>query len=277
MAASTTMKHAEPVMGTVVSFAVEAKDSTRAAELAIAASVAEIHRLAALLTTFEETSPMSRYRRGLIGDAELPREIVEVLELCSEVKRLTGGWFDPWALEGGVDPTGLSKGWIIERAVEVLARCGVRSALVNAGGDIATTGGPFTVGIQHPWHEDRLACAVVLAPGTAVATSGRYQRGDHLKDPTLTNPLSRGPSSHKLVGHPHGGLPKMMSVTVCGPSLSIADGLATALAVTSDDPYLITEAVGDEYHAYMIHDDGTEENTMNFPFAEAATAAGAES
>ena len=29
----------------------------------------------------------------------------------------SGGWFDPWAIPGGVDPTGLVKGWAVEQAL----------------------------------------------------------------------------------------------------------------------------------------------------------------
>ena len=28
---------------------------------------------------------------------------------------MSGGWFDPWAMPGGVDPTGLVKGWAVDR------------------------------------------------------------------------------------------------------------------------------------------------------------------
>jgi thiamine biosynthesis lipoprotein len=66
------------------------------------------------------------------------------------------------------------------------------------------------VGIQHPRRPDRLA-AVLEAQGLAVATSGAYERGEHIVDP-------------------HTGLPPagVLSVTVIGPHLGEADAFATA-------------------------------------------------
>ena len=43
-------------------------------------------------------------------------------------------------------------------------------------------GGEWQVGIQHPWRRDRVA-AVVAGIDLGVATSGRYERGEHIIDP----------------------------------------------------------------------------------------------
>ena len=61
--------------------------------------------------------------------------------------------------------------------------CGV---LVNAAGDVASAGGPadgapFRIGIADPHAPLRLAAIVELTE--AIATSGTYERGDHLIDP----------------------------------------------------------------------------------------------
>ena len=70
-----------------------------------------------------------------------------------------------------------------------------------------------SVGIRHPSERD--AVAAVLEVGTAaVATSGTYERGNHLWG-------RRGASSAD----------GLASVTVVGPELAIADALATALFV----------------------------------------------
>jgi thiamine biosynthesis lipoprotein len=293
-------------MGTVVSYLVEidgeverageragGRDSVAAAAKQIQRSIAELHRLAAMLTTWDPQSPISRYRRCEIAEAQLPGDVVAVLELCAIVKEMTKGWFDPWAMPGGVDPTGVAKGFIIERSLDVLVGGGggpIRAALVNGGGDIATAGslgGPAgsRVGIQHPWRRDALACVVELPPGGAVATSGRYERGEHLVNPFAGTSRSTRPRPSTVA-----------SVTVTGPSLAIADGIATALAVTQEDPYVILETVNERlldspaasgrghgvgrngyeagrghgvgrygYEAYLIHDDGTEESTSGFP------------
>lgn len=272
MSPSALTAHAEPVMGTVVSYLVERGDlHPDAVRAAIGASVAEVHRLAGLLSVWDEASPMSRLRRGELSAPEFPGEIREVLRLCAQLRDLSGGWFDPWAMPGGVDPTGLAKGWIIEQAVDRLLECGIESCLVNGGGDIATAGAISSrdghratrIGIQHPWRREALACVIEIPPGGAVATSGSYERGGHLLDPF----------SGRAVGTER-PLDLIVSVTVTGASLAVADGLATAIAVTRGDPYAIVEAAGRGYEAYFIFGDGSEQWTPSFPFAAAAESPG---
>ena len=128
-------------------------------------------------------------RRGEIELGEAPLEITEVLENCKVAKELSGGWFDPWALAGGVDPTGYVKGWAAQKALEELVEAELGGAMVNAAGDIASFGGPtrhdpFRVGIVNPAAPTSLVCSVELRG--AIATSGAYERGDH-----LVNPFSR--------------------------------------------------------------------------------------
>ena len=116
----------------------------------------------------------------MVAIDQVPAEIPLVLELCRQAKEISKGWFDPWAMPDGVDPTGLVKGWAIQQALEVLQGAGVEAAMVNGGGDIALHGqhpgaGSWRVGVRHPWRADALAC--VLEVCSAVATSGCYERG----------------------------------------------------------------------------------------------------
>jgi len=102
------VRHHEPVMGTVVSFLID-PGPLPAPEVhaAMEESCAELHRLDGIFSTWVAESPMSRYRRGDLDWCDLPEEIPVVLELCATAKEISGGWFDPWAMPGGVDPTGL--------------------------------------------------------------------------------------------------------------------------------------------------------------------------
>ena len=129
---------------------------------------------------------MSQLRRGEITVGQAPPEVAAVLDACETARSLSQGWFDPWAMPGGLDPTGYVKGWAAQRALDSLAGPGLRGAIVNAAGDIATfgcpgTGRPFRVGIVDPDDRRRLACVVEIIG--AVATSGTYERGPHLVDP----------------------------------------------------------------------------------------------
>ena len=245
--------HDEPVMGTVTSFTVHSGAlSPDEVEAAVATACAELHRLDGIFSTWLDESPMSQLRRGDLALADVTSEISEVLDLCHAAKTATAGWFDPWSIPGGVDPTGLVKGWAVESAAKVLRRAGVVSAMINAGGDITafgepSAGQPWRIGIRHPWRVDALACVLEIA--SAVATSGTYERGEHLVNPFTGKHASR-----------------VASATVTGPDLAIADALATALAVAGEIGLgFVRDAVG--YDAYLILLDGTEVSSDGITFA----------
>lgn len=244
--------HVEPVMGTVVSLHVH--DVARGTDVgfAVRAACQRLHDLDALLTLWDPASPMSRLRAEELDLADAPEELRTVLMLCWVATLTSGGWFDPWSMPGGVDPTGLAKGWILEQAVAVLRVNGVCSAMVNGGGDVALLGTPrgqdtWRIGIQHPWRRDALAA--VLEARNAVATSGSYERGAH-----LVNPFS---------GQPAFGA---TSATVVGTSLAMADALATALAVGGDAVLDVVRRL-EGYEGYLIRTDGTEASTPGIRFS----------
>lgn len=238
-------------MGTVASIHVAAGDiSEPQARAAIDEACAVMHRHDALFSTWDPESPMSMLRRGATPMEEAPEEISAVLELCDTARSLSGGWFDATAMPGGIDPTGLVKGWSAEQALHVLRAGGVRGAMVNAGGDIACHGSPgdgepWRIGIRHPWRADAVACIVEI--DQAVATSGEYERGRHLVDPIGRD----GPAP--------------ASATVTGPSLAFADAFATALAVGGDHALPFVASL-DGYEAYLIRADGSEESTPGMRF-----------
>ena len=249
------IRHAEPVMGTVVSFAVHPGGLTpNAAAAALASACRILHQADATFSTYDPESPISRLRRGDAALAELPSDVAAVLALCEYAKEVSAGWFDPWAMPGGVDPTGLVKGWAAERSLAELVRGGVHAAMVNAAGDLVVHGRPpghpgWRIGVRHPWRDDALAC--IIEADAAVATSGSYERRAHLIDPKS--------------GRPRTGA---ASATVTGSSLPLADALATALAIAGPDAIrLVTELAG--YNAYVIDLDGGEHASDGIRFASA--------
>jgi thiamine biosynthesis lipoprotein len=178
--------------------------------------------------------------------------VADVLSRCAVARELSGGWFDPWAMPGGVDPTGLVKGWAAQRALAAFSAPCISGAIVNAAGDIASYGSPgrgepFRVGIADPSAPRRLAEIVSLTG--AIATSGSYERGRHLIDPHSGRPAVR-------VG----------SASVTGPDLGLADALATAVAVAGE-PGLAFIGPLDGYEALIIGLDGGRSRTEHFPFS----------
>jgi thiamine biosynthesis lipoprotein len=248
--------HAEPVMGTVFSFTlVPGSVPPATVRAALAAACRILHRCDAVFSTWDPDSPVSRFRRGAAAAGSMPPEFAEVLRECQDARAASGGWFDPWAMPGGFDPTGLVKGWAAERALAGLRAAGLAGGMVNGGGDIAVFGAPpdgdrWRVGIRHPWRPDALACVVEVEAGVAaVATSGPYERGAHLIDPATGRPASRAASA-----------------TVTGPRLALADALATGLAVGGDEALAVLAGLPG-YAGYLIRPDGTETDTGGIAFA----------
>ena len=255
MTGTAPLHHAEEVMGTVVSFVVYPGADRGRSIAALRLACAGLHRDDAMFSTWDPGSPMSRHRRGELPAAAIPAEISAVLARCRQLRDVTGGWFDPWAMPGGVDPTGMVKGWAAQRALDALAAGGVRAALVNAGGDIAAYRSPpgaphWRVAIRHPWQP--AAFAAVMGVTGAVATSGGYERPCQLLDPA-TGAVSR----------------RAASATVVGPDLAAADALATGLAVGGPDAFDRIAALPD-YEAYLISADGLETTTAGISFVSAA-------
>jgi FAD:protein FMN transferase len=280
------MQWAEPVMGTVVSFLIReaterpspvakpgsAIDAGRGAEPAAAAAtsgagkaepadgttialrraLATLHNADHVFSTWKADSPMSRLRRGEIRLEQAPREIAEVLALCENARDASGGWFDPWRLPGGVDPTGLVKGWAAQRALGMLMGAGIAGAMVNAGGDIAVfgepqAGEPWRIGIRDPRTADGLLCVVAIKGTGAVATSGTYERGAHILDPVTGKRAT-----------------DVLSATVAGPDLSLADALATAV-VASGGRVLERIARLPGYSALVMDGEFSVRATSGFP------------
>jgi len=250
-------------MGTVVSFRIrEAESATdvapsidaaaHAAEAALERAEAKLRWVDDVFSTYKPESPLSRLRRGEIELDEAPPEVADVLELCRKARDVSEGWFDPWRLPGGLDPTGLVKGWAAERALDEFRNAGVPAAMINAGGDITAygrpaPGRPWRIGIRHPLAEDRLLLMVELDGPGAIATSGIYERGAHLVDPNTGEPADA-----------------LLSATVVGLDLTFADALATALFVSGGQLLeRISRLAG--YHGFTVSGDGVVRATCGLP------------
>lgn len=171
----------------------------------------------ARFSTFRPDSEISRLGRGELREADCSPDVRRVLGLCDDIGRMSGGFFDigRHRPDGRPDPSGLVKGWSIEEAAWLIEAAGGRDFALNAGGDVVARGEPepgrpWRVAIRHPLRGDRVA-AVLRVRDRAIATSGAYERGEHIVDPHT--------------GRPPDGL---LSVTVVGPSLACADAYATA-------------------------------------------------
>jgi thiamine biosynthesis lipoprotein len=129
-----------------------------------------------------------------------------------------------------LDLGGIAKGYIVDQAIATLEAHGVRSAIIDAGGDVYALGGKsaeeaWRVAIENPPPgDDRYIILGVCDRG--VATSGDYRRGftiadkhySHIIDPRTAMPAENVPSA-----------------TVIAADLTTADVLATAVSVLGPD------------------------------------------
>ena len=238
------LRWVEHVMGTTVSIVVE---PPLVPDEIIEEVVADLHDVDARFSTYKPDSEISRLMRGELSEANASLDVRHVLAACDHLATVTGGAFDArrHRADGRIDPSGYVKGWAIEEAAWLLDAAGARNYWINAGGDIvarglAATGRPWRVGIRHPDQADRVA-AVLEVSDRAVATSGDYERGDHVTDPR-TGRAADGPAQR------HGRRPS------AGVHRRLRDG---RLRDGPRGPDLAhSDGRGDDYAAYAITDDG---------------------
>lgn len=230
----------EQIMGTAIG--IDLRDAA-VPEVAIEEAFASLRRADARFSTYKPESEVSRLGRGELRLDECSLELRRVLALADQLRDESGGHFDVRAhrADGGLDPSGVVKGWAVEEAAWILDAAGARNYAINAGGDILVRGEPqpgvaWRIGIRHPLRPDAVARVLELRDG-AVATSGAYERGEH-----ITNPLTAAPPQDWL------------SITVVGPSLTLADAYATA-AFAMGSGGLAWVAAHPGYRAYGITPD----------------------
>ncbi|CAN5572091.1 FAD:protein FMN transferase [soil metagenome] len=228
---------------------VSIRDETAGAD-DIAAVAAWFEEVNQRYSTYLETSEVSRLNAGVIDRGQVSDDFESILRLCEQTTAETNGYFDI-VHAGYLDPSGLVKGWAIQRASDLLTARGYFNHVVDAGGDIQAVGvydatRPWTVGIRNPF--DRSEVVKVLSiSNCGVATSGTAIRGQHIYDPW----------------HQHSRTNDLISLTVVGPSIFDADRFATAafamgfagLNFISDQPNL---------EAYAIASNGLATYTSGF-------------
>lgn len=280
--------HYEHVLGTSLELQVVAADAD-AARRAEAATLAEIDRLAAILSGWTPASELARWQATWNVDVPVSPELAEVLALAEAWRVGTRGAFDAaavaraavphgplWTVDGtrgvarrltrlAVSLDALAKGYVVERAA-ACARAvdGVTQVLLNVGGDLRHHGPrALVVGITDPRApaENAPPLAVVRLRDAALATSGGYRRGAMVAGRTVSHILD-----------PRTGRPaeRVLSASVVAPDCATADALSTAFSVLTPAESV---ALADEIPGVgclLVEADGT--ITTNAPWRARATA-----
>ncbi|MBS2938625.1 FAD:protein FMN transferase [Nocardioides sp. J2M5] len=178
-------------MGMPISLALRGRHATTpAGERAWLEAVATLRNVDRVFSTYRADSHVSRLGRGEIGLAECPPEVAEVLAIGELARIQSGGAFDVRrpGPDGRtvLDPSGVVKGWAVERAARALLALDDTDVCLSAGGDMVChvadpDRDPWLVGIEDPHDPSRVLARVPIRHG-AVATSGTAHRGTHIVD-----------------------------------------------------------------------------------------------
>jgi thiamine biosynthesis lipoprotein len=217
-ATSPVARRVEHVMGMPISLALRGRHTDdAAADDAWSAALGSLRDADAVFSTYRSDSVVSRIRRGEMAIADAPAEVHEVLAIGARAERASDGTFSLWRPE--LDPSGVVKGWAVERAATALRALPDTDFCLSAGGDMtcrAAHGDPWRIGIEDPHDPSRVLAVVPIRDG-AVATSGTAHRGAHLVDART----GRAPDA-------------VAQVTVTAASLTDADVDATAAYALGD-------------------------------------------
>jgi thiamine biosynthesis lipoprotein len=233
-------RRVEQAMGTMISLYLPAGG----ADSEVAGAVfAWFHQVDERFSPFKPGSEVSRIIRDEIPLERVSADLAEVLEIAEAVEVLSGGAFDIRAHrgDGRPDPTGVVKGWSVDRAGAMLMAAGVECFFISAGGDVLVRGGqewgvPWKVGVAHPFAPDAVAL-VLQGSDLAVATSGTTERGHHITDP-----------------HSGQAADDLLTITVVGPDLARADAYATAAFAMGVEGLRWVDALPGYYAAGITHD-----------------------
>lgn len=208
-------RRAWPLLGTRVA-ATAWGEERRGLLAALGAALEEVARVHALLSFHDPASELSHlHRTAFAAPQAVDRRTYRVLELAVRLWRETGGAFEPTTARQSVaegrlpepigaprtdrqatmedvlllpaglvafrrplwlDLGGLAKGYAVDRAVNRLRRDGVRTGMVDAGGDLRVFGErPVKVALRHPADPSR-RIAIVELRNRALASSASSPR-----------------------------------------------------------------------------------------------------
>ncbi len=203
-------------------------------------------------STYKSTSEITKINQGLIEKENFSPDMKTVFELCEKTKQETDGYFDIVNNNGIYDPSGIVKGWAIFNAALLLEQLGFKHFYVEAGGDIQVRGKNnkkeyWKVGIKNPFNTRELVKVIFLKNNEGVATSGSYERGNH-----IYNPKNRKQE-----------LALMVSLTVVGKNIYEADRFATAAFAMQSSGINFIEQL-DGFEGYSIDANGIATMTSKF-------------
>lgn len=193
-----------------------------------------------LYSPFKESSQVGKFNRGELISSEMKK----ILDLAEKTKKETEGFFNIKKPDGLIDPSGIVKGWAIKNAAKILKEK-YKKYYVDAGGD-AEIVGKWMWGIRNPFNTKEIVKVLDLED-CGIATSGTYERGQH-----IYNPITKKSE-----------ITDILSLTVIGPNVYEADRFATGAFAMGKSGIRFIESLSG-FEGYMIASDGIATMTSGF-------------
>ena len=126
----------------------------------------------------------------------------------------------------GIDLGGIAKGFIADELKAYLEKKGVKSAVIDLGGNVLCIGKkdpktPFHIGIQQPFADRNETIAAVSVDGLSIVSSGIYERYFKTKDGTLYHHILNPKTGYSYDND-------LMAVTILSKKSVDGDGLSTS-------------------------------------------------
>lgn len=235
------------------------------------ARVAEVHRL---MSFHDPASDVSRINHAAIGESvEIHAHTCEVIRCALSMASASGGIFDvtcaPKLVEWGylpmlagdlpehvpgrsaltlqhgcrirktnavwIDLGGIAKGYAVDLAIAALRQSGIRSACVNAGGDLRAFGDvAYPVAIRHPAYPNAAALQTQLRE-QALATSGTYFTRRRVDDRECSALINGSDSQAITAG---------FSASIRAPTCMLADALTKVVMASADPRHPLLQQFG---------------------------------
>ena len=158
-----------------------------------------------------------------------------------------------------IDLGGIAKGYAADGLKERLKARGVRRALLNLGGTVATMGCRLPIGVRDPFRPDGAPMGTLTLEDRIAVTSGVYERFvwvnghryHHIADPRTGCPAKSGLMSVTLVGEQGAALDALATAAlILGSEQSVpllnAQGM-DAIFVTDRGQVLVTRGLKNEF------------------------------
>lgn len=200
---------------------------------------------------YKTTSELSAINRQELEPSDWSREMKEVFDLAAKTKQETAGYFNIVSPQGLYDPSGLVKGWAVWKAALLLKQAGFGNFYIEAGGDIEAVGHnarneAWQIGIRNPFNKKEIV-KILRLTDRGLATSGNYERGEHIWNPKENNAPAKA----------------IASLTVVGPNVYEADRFATAAFAMGEAGINFIENL-DGFEGYLIDNNGRAVMTGGF-------------